>query len=62
MLRSRKCIVSIVGGLCMGELETLQCIAGYFNAHIGETERGEDENVGKYEGETRNRWSCYRIQ
>ena len=31
----------------MVELETLLCIAGYCNAHIGETEPGEEENVGK---------------
>ena len=29
----------------MVELETLLCIAGYFNAHIGEKEPGEEENV-----------------
>ena len=34
----------------MVELETLLCIAGYFNAHIGETEPGEEENVGKCGG------------
>ena len=38
----------------MVELETLLCIAGDFNAHIGETEPGEEENVGKYEWGTRN--------
>ena len=34
----------------MVELETLLCIAGDFNAHIGETEPGEEENVGKCGG------------
>ena len=37
------------------ELETLLCIAGDFNAHIGETEPGEEENVGKFGWGTRNR-------
>ena len=32
----------------MVELETLLCIAGDFNAHIGETEPGEEGNVGKF--------------
>ena len=32
----------------MVELETLLCIAGDFNDHIGETEPGEEEHVGKY--------------
>ena len=32
----------------MVELETLLCITGYVNAHIGETAPGEEENVGKY--------------
>ena len=39
----------------MVELETLLCIAGDFNAHIGETEPGEEENVGKFGCGTRNR-------
>ena len=39
----------------MVELETLLCIAGDFNAHIGETEPGEQENVGKFGWGTRNR-------
>ena len=39
----------------MVELETLLCIAGDFNAHIGETEPGEEENVGKFGWGTRNR-------
>ena len=39
----------------MVELETLLCIAGDFNAHIGETEPGEEENVDKYRWWTRNR-------
>ena len=39
----------------MVELETLLCIAGDFNAHIGETEPGEEENVGKYGCGTINR-------
>ena len=36
-------------------LETLLCIPGYFNAHIGETEPGEEDNVGWYGWGTRNR-------
>ena len=32
----------------MVELESLQCIAGYFNAYVGEREPGEEENAGKY--------------
>ena len=48
----------------MVELETLLCIAGNCNAHIGETEPGEEENVGKYGWGTRNRgaklwWSLW---
>ena len=39
----------------MVELETLLCIAGYFNAHIGETEPGEEANIGKFGWGTRNR-------
>ena len=39
----------------MIELEILLCIAGYFNAHIGETEPEEEENVGKYGWGTINR-------
>ena len=39
----------------MVELKTLLCIARYFNAHIGETEPGEEENVGKFGWGTRNR-------
>ena len=31
----------------MVELDTLLCIAGYFNAHIGETEPREEGNVGR---------------
>ena len=38
----------------MVELETLLCIAGDVNAHIGETESGEEENVGKCGWGTRN--------
>ena len=32
----------------MVELETMLWITGHFNAHIRETEPGEEENVGKY--------------
>ena len=39
----------------MVELETRLCIAGDANAHIGETEPGEEENIGKYGWGTRNR-------
>ena len=39
----------------MVELETQLCIAGDCNAQIGETEPGEEENVGKYGWGTRNR-------
>ena len=39
----------------MVELETLLCTAGYGNAHIEETEPGEEGNVGKYGWGTRNR-------
>ena len=39
----------------MVELDTLLCIAGDFNAHIGETESGEEEHVGKHGWGTRNR-------
>ena len=39
----------------MIELEILLCIARDVNAHIGETEPGEEENVGKYGWGTRNR-------
>ena len=38
----------------MVELETLLCNSRYGNAHIGETEPGEEENDGKY-GWGRNR-------
>ena len=39
----------------MAELETLLCIAGDFNARVGETKPGEEENVDKYGWGTRNR-------
>ena len=32
----------------MVDLETLLCITGYCNAHTGETEPGEEDNVGTY--------------
>ena len=40
----------------MVDLETLLCIAGYFNAHSGETEPGEEENIDKYGIERAKLW------
>ena len=42
------------------ELETMLCTAGYFNAHIGETEPGEEENFGNYGGQGIERAKLWR--
>jgi len=39
----------------MVQLEVMLCIAGDFNEHVGVAEPGEEECVGKFGWETRNR-------
>ena len=44
-------------GKMMGlvEVGTMLCVAGYFNAHVGVAETGDEECIGRYGWGTRNR-------
>ena len=37
------------------EVGTMLCVAGYFNAHVGVAETGDEESIGRYGWGTRNR-------